>query len=78
MKTYEVEEEKYVFANKWQRIDFPSHLRADASKGKAVTGYAAADPLPTTFTPGLTRVSTGFGKLLSRLSRALLGSKDKK
>lgn len=78
VKTYEVDGEKYVFANKWQRIAFPSHLRADASKGKEVTGYAAADPLPTTFTPGLTRVSTGVGSLISRLSRALLGSKDKK
>ncbi|MEK7867157.1 MAG: metallophosphoesterase [Planctomycetota bacterium] len=78
VKTYEVEGEAYVFANKWQRIPFPERLHADASKGKDVVGFAAADPLPTTFTPGLTRVRDGAEELFGRLSRALFGSRDRK
>lgn len=77
-KTYEVEGDAYVFANKWQRVPFGKRLRADASKGKEVADYAAADPLPTTFTPGLTRVRSGAEDLMGRLSRALFGSRDRK
>lgn len=78
VRTYEVEGDAYAFANKWQRIPFGRRLRADASKGKAVVNFAAAEPLPTTFTPGLTRAKNGAEDVIGRLSRALFGPRDRK
>ncbi len=75
VKTYDVVDGRYAFANKWQEIPFPKRLRADAGKGKAVVEYAAADPLPTTWSPGLVAFDAGARDWLGRLYRLVGGGK---
>ena len=70
VKTYEVVEGKYAFTNKWQRIPFPRRLRADRSKGSQVADLAAADPLPTQWTEGLSTFETTGRDWVGRLFRA--------
>lgn len=71
VKTYEVADGTYAFANKWQRIPFPRRLRADRSRGAQVVNYAAADPFPTRWTEGLSNLESTGREWVGRLFRAL-------